>query len=142
MDKLLRIIDANLNRSQEGLRVCEDIVRFVLNDRISSRSFKLLRHRVSNLGKKLYSTEPRLLSSRNVPGDVGKKTNRYERKRKDVKEIFRANTQRTKEALRVLEEISKLKDKKISQQFKEARFKIYGLEKKSSVKLENILYRR
>lgn len=142
MDKLLRIIDANLNRSQEGLRVCEDIVRFVLNDRRSSRSFKSLRHVVGNLGKKLYSTEPRLLSSRNVSGDVGKKTNRYERKRKDIKAIFRANTQRTKEALRVLEEISKLKDKKISQRFKGARFKIYELEKKSAVRLENILHRR
>jgi len=32
---VLRIIDANTNRLKEGLRVCEDIFRFILNAKIS-----------------------------------------------------------------------------------------------------------
>ena len=43
MHKLLRLIDANLNRSREGIRVCEDIARFVLNDKRITRSFKSLK---------------------------------------------------------------------------------------------------
>ncbi|MDD5440263.1 MAG: thiamine phosphate synthase, partial [Candidatus Omnitrophica bacterium] len=38
----LRIVDANLNRTAEGLRVAEDIVRFYLNDRKLQVSFKAL----------------------------------------------------------------------------------------------------
>ena len=88
MNRLLRLIDANLNRSQEGLRVCEDIARFILNDKTLTRSFKTLRHRVSGLRKKMDLVKISLLKSRDVKGDVGKKTTLRETSRKNVKDII------------------------------------------------------
>ena len=142
MHRLLRIIDVNLNRSQEGLRVCEDIVRFILNDRKMLRSFKSLRHKVGALAKRIYGKKSLLLKSRNVKRDVGKITTYRESRRKNIGDVFRANIGRVKESLRVLEETSKLLDRKISQSFKTIRFRVYELEKKSRVKLEAILYHR
>jgi thiamine-phosphate pyrophosphorylase len=147
MRNLMRVIDANLNRSMEGLRVCEDIVRFILNDKTAMRSFKSLRHRVAALAKKTY-THPgggqglARLKSRNIKKDVGKITTRREARRKNIGDVFRANIQRVKESLRVLEEISKLLDRKISQDFKKVRFRVYELEKKSCFKLEAVLHHR
>ena len=137
MHKLLRIIDANLNRSREGLRVCEDIARFVLNDKKITSSFKSLRHRISSLQKKLEKIK--LFKSRNVQRDIGKKTHYREKQRKNIRDIFGANLERVKESLRVLEEISKLLNKKIAQDFKKIRFKVYEIEKKSSIKMEGLL---
>jgi len=142
MHKLLRIIDVNLNRSQEGLRVCEDIVRFALNDKALTRSFKTLRHRIRALAKRIDTKKFVLLRSRDVRKDVGKKTGAREGKRKNIRNIFFANIQRAKESLRVLEEITKLVNGKISQNFKKARFRTYELEKKSRVSLETVLHYR
>jgi len=140
MNKLFRLIDANLNRSQEGLRVCEDIARFILNERSLTSSFKSLRHNVSALGKKIAPGKIALLKSRRVMTDVGKRTTLKEKTRKSIKDVFRANAQRSKESLRVIEEITKLLDRKISERFKRMRFKTYELEKKSRLKLDAILH--
>ena len=142
MHSILRIIDVNLNRSREGLRVCEDIVRFILDDRKMLRSFKSLRHRVGALAKRIYGKKTLLLKSRNARRDVGKLTTYRELRRKNINDVFRANIQRVKESLRVLEETSKLLDGRISQRFKTIRFRVYELEKKSRVKLEAILHHR
>jgi hypothetical protein len=40
----LRLIDANLNRLREGIRVVEDIFRYVYNDKETSSKLKTLRH--------------------------------------------------------------------------------------------------
>ena len=140
MLKLLRIIDANLNRSREGLRVCEDISRFVLNDKKITRSFKSLRHKISALSKNISSKEKKLLTSRNVKRDIGKKTGKRERVRKNIKSVYFANIQRVKESLRVLEEITKLLDKRVAESFKKIRFRVYELEKASREKVEAVLH--
>ena len=131
MDKqILRTIDANFNRSREGLRVCEEITRFLLEDKNFTRHLKLLRHEVegivrsSNLKRKFL--------------DVGKKNAGSEFKRKDAKDIFEANLERSKEAVRALEEFFKLFDKTRARRFKEIRFKLYNLEKESVDKLETL----
>ncbi|MCQ9206618.1 MAG: thiamine-phosphate pyrophosphorylase [Omnitrophica bacterium] len=138
MHRLPRLIDANLNRTREGLRVCEDIVRFILDDKKLSAYFKSLRHKITKIGRALYSKKAALLKSRNVKKDVGKKTSAREVRRKNIADVFRANIERVKESLRVLEEMSKLLDKKTSQEFKKIRFRVYELEKKSCIKMENI----
>ncbi len=141
MNKILRLIDANLNRSHEALRVCEDIARFMLNDKGITRSFKALRHRVSALGKRIESKQGLvLLKARNVKKDIGKVTIYSEKRRKNIKDVFRANTARAKESLRVLEEVTKLFDRKGSGRFKRIRFRVYELEKKSRLKLDIILH--
>ncbi|MBL7156831.1 MAG: thiamine-phosphate pyrophosphorylase [Candidatus Omnitrophica bacterium] len=138
MNKTLRLVDANLNRSREGLRVCEDIARFILNDKKLTRSFKILRHRIGALTKRLNKENAILLKSRNVKKDIGRKTGFREGKRKNIPDIFCANAERAKESLRVLEEIAKLLNKRTSESFKKIRFRVYELEKKSRIKLESL----
>jgi len=140
MNKFFRLIDANLNRSLEGLRVCEDIARFLLDDSSLTRSFKSLRHDVNALREKIDPGRIALLRSRRVKKDVGKRTSLKEKSRKNIRDVFRANAQRSKESLRVLEEITKLVDKQVAERFKRTRFKIYELEKKSRLKMDILLH--
>ncbi|MBL7158367.1 MAG: thiamine-phosphate pyrophosphorylase [Candidatus Omnitrophica bacterium] len=140
MREALRIIDANLNRSSEGIRVCEDIARFALNDRPLTRSLKKVRQDTLRCAKKIEcSSGAQSLKFRNTLKDVGKKSSRRELRRRTLTDIFRANAQRAKESLRSLEEVSKLLDKNVSKKFKRLRFKVYELEKRSRLKLESLL---
>lgn len=136
--RIYRIIDANLNRTREGLRVCEEVARFILNDKKITQRFKYLRHQISN-SIKLFPAQFRvLLSARNSRQDVGKKQSSLEKKRRDSLDIFLANLQRSKESLRVLEEFSKLINPGLSSLYKRLRFKIYDLEKNSYGKIQSL----
>ncbi len=126
--KLYRIIDANLNRAREGLRVCEDICRFVWDQREGARGFKEIRHRLT--GVILSLDIPKLLESRNIEGDVGKITLDGELRRRDAGDIFYANAQRVKESIRVLEEFAKLRNAPLAKDLKKLRYRIYALEKR------------
>ena len=124
-----RIIDANINRAKEGLRVCEDITRFILDNREFSLKLKKIRHRVSELSLYL-APRARLFEGRNSIKDVGRFIKADELKRKGVRDIFFANMQRVKESIRVLEEFAKLGNLKAALGFKDIRYKIYDIEKK------------
>ena len=132
-----RIIDANLNRVKEGLRVCEEIARFVLDNRTFTAGFKNIRHEIDGIIKKVYPAAV-LLQERNSNVDVGRSNSRGELKRSGCKDIFRANIQRAKESLRVLEEFSKLVDKKSALSFKQLRYKVYEIEKDSFKKISSL----
>lgn len=127
--KILSIVDANINRLKEGLRVVEDILRFYYRDRILFRNIRNIRHSTSGLVKKLWNLDC-LISARDSAGDEGRKADILEMKRKDIKDILGANLQRAKESLRVLEEFAKLKNRQKSYSFKKQRFAIYELERK------------
>ncbi|MCK4423002.1 MAG: thiamine-phosphate pyrophosphorylase [Candidatus Omnitrophica bacterium] len=129
--KIYRIIDANLNRSREGLRVCEEVLRFVFDDALLSARFKRARHKIAAIIKDLDLNSDLLCVSRNTKEDVGRPTQATEKERRDVKDIFAANIQRVKESVRVLEEFFKIIDHGCSQSFKTLRFRIYNLEKKT-----------
>jgi len=129
-----RIIDANLNRVKEGLRVCEEFTRFILNDRSLTAQFKLYRHEIEAISKKNYSFSM-LLSERQALADVGRKNYRGELNRGNFRDIFWANIQRVKESLRVLEECAKLEKKAAALRFKRLRYKVYEIEKKSFKKI-------
>lgn len=125
---LHRIIDANLNRAKEGLRVCEDICRFILDDKALTRQYKDVRHRLTeNIGKNFLG---QLVAARDIKKDVGKGSTSLEFKRSGIKDVLFANTQRIKESIRVLEEIMKLLSPKKAQELKELRYQIYAIEKK------------
>ncbi len=130
----LRIIDANLNRSREGLRVCEEITRFALEDSKLTSEFKTLRHAISRIIKKLPVSQERLLESRDAQTDVGRKIKSLNG-RKNYKDLFAANIQRVKESMRVLEEFSSMFNQSFSNNFAKLRFKVYRLEKKTIAKL-------
>jgi thiamine-phosphate pyrophosphorylase len=123
----LRIIDANCNRIGEGLRFLEDVARFLLNDAVLSRQLKIMRH---SLIKSLSKFGTALLSERNSETDVGAKTEiSYQQ---DLLSLVTANAKRVEEALRVIEELSKLPDLSktlLAKDFEQARFDLYKLER-------------
>lgn len=129
-NNVYRIIDANLNRVKEGLRVCEEITRFILDNRKFTVLFKKIRHQIDGLARQICPVAV-LLGQRKSDGDVGRHNCRGEFKRGNCKDIFWANIQRVKESLRVLEEFGKLADPAAARAFKQLRYKIYEIEKKS-----------
>lgn len=122
---IFRIIDANLNRGAEGLRVLEDLARLGLNDAALSEGFRSLRHRLRQAAAPL---EPRLLGERDVVGDVGAQA--PPTPRPNPVTLCSANARRAEEALRVLEEMAPLPGVGLDGEvFRQARFALYSLEK-------------
>ncbi len=126
---MLRLVDANLDRLGEGLRVLEDVSRFLLNDAALSRRLKTLRH---TLVKDLGPLEQELLSARRVAEDVGAPTTkRVALQHQDLPALTVANSRRVQESLRVLEEFSRVSGTPLSGKaggFEKARFEVYDLE--------------
>jgi len=119
----LRLIDANLNRLREGIRVVEDIYRYIYNDKKTASELKSLRHK-SRIA--IYSE---LLDSRDIQNDVLKKTVESELNRSDLNSILIANFKRAQESSRVLEEFGKLINIETSETFKSIRYGLYHIEK-------------
>ncbi len=123
---MLRLIDANLNRLSEGLRVLEDMARFMLSDANLSARLKELRHRLSEGNPSIRTA---LLSSRDPSQDVGAFA-ADAMQRADVPDIVAANARRVTESLRVLEEFAKLPESALDPEtFKKARFTMYDIER-------------
>ncbi|RLC94714.1 MAG: thiamine phosphate synthase [Chloroflexi bacterium] len=126
---MLRLIDANLDRLGEGLRVIEDVARFLLDDAALSRQLKTLRHRLQKI---VHPLEPGLLAARNVKGDVGAPFRpRAEAKHRDLPALVTANARRVQESLRVLEEFARLPHNPLPAtpaDLARARFQVYELE--------------
>ena len=127
---VLRIVDANLNRLTEALRVCEDAVRFDSGDRKNTERLKKIRHDIRSLVTASSALKyADLVSARDARRDVGTKTIAHELERGDCRDILAANMQRAKESARVLEEFSKVVDTRAAARFKRIRFRIYDTEK-------------
>jgi len=122
---LYRVIDANLNRLKEGIRVIEDIARYLNNNKALATKLKNLRHqsRVDDL-------QP-LLVSRDSVNDVLRSTLPTEMNRTDLTSILTANYKRAQESSRVLEEMYKIIDPERSETFKQVRYSLYALEKEN-----------
>ena len=133
-EKIVRLLDANFNRVQEGLRVCEDVNRFIFDQKSWTRQYKDIRHKLRDIQTKMFIAKAKAVQSRDIGRDVGKAPNPLELKRKNVKDIFWANSQRVKEALRVLEEFAKLMDVRSAVELKNIRYSIYALERKVAAK--------
>jgi hypothetical protein len=121
--KIARLIDANLNRLKEGIRVIEDINRYIFDDRSLTTSLKALRHTLQSL----YARER--LEYRDIEHDVQKETTLSEVTRHTLDDLIIANFSRAQEAARVLEECFKLIDPEKSRNCKDIRYQLYQLEK-------------
>ena len=121
--ELFRVIDANLNRLKEGIRVVEDIMRYRDNNKELSSQLKTLRH------KARIDESQELLKYRESVNDVLRPTIKSELNRTDIKSIIVANLKRAQESSRVLEELYKLSDATHSENFKYIRYELYSLEK-------------
>jgi thiamine-phosphate pyrophosphorylase len=119
----LRLLDANLNRLKEGIRVVEDIYRYIFNNKTIAKQLKALRH------KSKIKNYKKLLASRDIVGDVLKESIQTELNRTSIDSILIANFKRAQESSRVLEEFCKLISPKCSNKFKNIRYELYDLEK-------------
>jgi len=132
--KVLRIVDVNLNRLGEGLRFLEEVARFILDDTNLTQQLKNLRH---DLVRTDIELDRRLLEARDSEGDVGIDLEvPGESKEKGLPRMIVANSRRVQESLRVLEEVAKLPDIDLdSDKYKHARFALYTIEKELLAKM-------
>lgn len=120
---LCRILDANLDRAREGLRIIEDWCRFGLNRADLTEQCKTLRQELA-----VWHT-PELRAARDTPGDLGTElTHPNEETRTDISHVLQANLCRVEEALRVLEEYGKVYKPHMGVAFKQMRYQVYTLE--------------
>lgn len=121
--EIFRVIDANLNRLKEGIRVVEDLMRYLYNNKNLSKKLKSLRHLAR------YDNTEILLKHRDSINDVLRPSVESELNRNDLNSIIIANFKRAQESARVLEELFKLEDIKQSESFKYIRYELYTAEK-------------
>ena len=131
-----RIIDANINRAREGLRVAEEFTRFILNDSLLTAKLKNIRHALLGIVNRLPVEKFRLIEERDSLRDAGKDILGREVYRKDYSDIILANLARVKESVRVLEEFSKLVNKAAALRFKQTRYGVYDIEKRIIKKIK------
>ena len=142
MISVKRIMDANFNRTREGLRVLEDLVRFVLNDKSQTAKLKILRHDVSQLLHHASIRSLHLIESRNSRRDVGKKSLINDRRQIHWQDLAVANFKRVEESLRVLEECSKILAPVLTSHIQSLRFQAYELEKRIIKKFQTLRHHR
>lgn len=120
---IYRILDANLDRAREGLRIIEEWCRFGLNHPPSTNLCKQLRQELGQW----HSDE--IHAARDTPNDPGTAlTHPREQQRHNITEVLRSNFCRVQEALRVLEEYGKLHSLQMGLACKQMRYQVYTLE--------------
>ncbi|HOJ78785.1 MAG TPA: thiamine phosphate synthase [Bacillota bacterium] len=129
MEKLFRVLDANVNRAAEGLRVLDDLARFSFDNRELSERIKALRHAVR---KSMMPVLLQCLQQRDSQNDLGLAISQAvaSDNKASLWELVIANFKRCQEALRVIEEDLKvLGYYQLSKRYEEYRFLSYSLEK-------------
>lgn len=120
---IYRILDANLDRAREGLRIVEEWCRFGLESANLTDECKHLRQELARWHA------PELRAARNTPDDPGTElTHPQEQQRSSIEDVLRANLCRIEEALRVLEEYGKLYNPDMAATCKQMRYRVYILE--------------
>ncbi len=121
--RIYQIIDANLDRAREGLRVLEDWARFGLGKEKYVEKIKNFRQILGKNHLDIYK------QSRNHIEDQCKGlTHKEQINRTTPEQIINSNACRVQEALRVIEEFSRPHNNKLSKIASEIRYEIYTLE--------------
>lgn len=126
MRSVLRILDANLNRAREALRVLEDIARFHHDDARGAAALKAARHALDARARPLARD---LVQARDSANDVGRESDRPVDGPRPLRDVVAANLKRAGEALRTIEEIAKGLHPELSKEAHRRRFELYTLEK-------------
>ena len=122
-NKIYRIIDANINRASEALRVLEEWARLGKDSIQLTEKLKKIRHEINEC----FSSYSNLIFSRDTVNDVGTNIENAS-KRNSIKDLIRANCKRLEESLRVLSEYSQLLSVEV-QGLERCRYEIYTIEK-------------
>jgi thiamine-phosphate pyrophosphorylase len=126
MRSVYRILDANLNRAREALRVLEDIARFHHDDAGAAARLKEARHALDARARP-WARE--LLLARDSARDVGRNGDVPVEKPRPLRDVAAANLKRAGEALRSIEELAKGRFPELSREAHRRRFELYALEK-------------
>lgn len=145
---VLRIIDANLNRAREALRVMEEYARLGLNDAGLSSAIKETRHALGEAVVRFEQVEAQaggrtpgqsrgllargsMLAGRDITGDVGCEVGTpAEYERADAWHVALAAGKRLSEALRAVEEYGKTADPLFAGAIEKIRYRGYELERR------------
>ena len=122
--EILRLIDANINRITEGLRVVEEVLRFVYKEDKIYKTLRSIRHKIVKLFIEFYPQSVLQRASSIDPGRTAE-----EKSYKDIRQLVVSNFHRVTESFRVLEEIAKLVNTKKISEVKKLRYKVYDIEK-------------
>jgi thiamine-phosphate pyrophosphorylase len=127
--KVLRIIDVNVNRLREALRVIEEYFRFMSLDEPMASALKRLRHSLERIEEDFGAH--RLVASRDTASDPFASVNKPEElARSTPRQLLAANFKRSQEAARAIEEYAKISNHPAaSGTAKALRFSLYDLEK-------------
>ncbi|MFN6337601.1 MAG: thiamine phosphate synthase [Cyanobacteriota bacterium] len=118
-----RLLDANLDRAREGLRVLEDWCRFVLNRPDLVVRLKDLRQRLGQRHRLAYKM------ARHAASDpAAALAHPAQRERDEPLAVVAANAGRVQEALRVLEEFGRAADPELADEAVKIRYALYDLE--------------
>ncbi|MDX2271570.1 MAG: thiamine phosphate synthase [Cyanobacteriota bacterium] len=135
-----RVLDANLDRAREGLRVLEEWFRLGLESVNWAAECKDMRQELGGWH------HPSLRSARDITTDPGTQLEHpQEQQRRDLEHLLQANCSRVQESLRVLEEYGKLGESRqwlpptMPQVCKQMRYRLYEME---SILLATTLRRR
>ena len=120
---VLRLLDANLDRAREGLRVVEDWCRFGLDRPDLVARLKDLRQRLGLLHGDAYK------QARHTATDRGAGLSHpAQAERQRPEQVVAANCGRVQEALRVLEEFARGVDEALAVEAAAIRYALYDLE--------------
>ncbi|MGL5034962.1 MAG: thiamine phosphate synthase [Microcystaceae cyanobacterium] len=120
---IARILDANLDRSREGLRIIEEWCRFAQEEAVLADRCKQMRQELARWH------DPSFRLARDTVGDVGTALSHpQEETRQNIQQLLLANFGRVQEALRVLEEYGKLINPEMGIAVKQMRYQVYSLE--------------
>jgi thiamine-phosphate pyrophosphorylase len=123
--RVARILDVNLNRLTEGLRVVEDVARLALEER---RLLSAVRRLRTEVGVATRGLRRSVMPARQSEQDPGR-GDRFDRtKRRSIEDVLFANLKRAEESCRVLEEMLKVAEPGLAPRFKEFRFRLYDVE--------------
>ncbi|MBW3042455.1 thiamine phosphate synthase [Prochlorococcus marinus] len=136
-NRIAQLIDANLDRAREGLRVMEDWCRFGLKRKDFSIQIKDWRHQLSAHHHIIYRKAR--LTSRDPAMGV---SHPLQKNRLTPEAIFIANSSRVQEALRVIEEFTRITDPKLSEVASKIRYESYEFEIKVLDTKEEIVRRK
>ena len=129
-----RILDANLNRAREALRVLEDYARLGLEDAALSAAAKTLRHALADAVREAGLTG--LIAARDISGDLGCAiAAKGEYERSSLASVVVASGKRLTEALRVIEEVGKTRSATFGAAVERIRYQAYDLEARLAARI-------
>lgn len=138
--RLLRVLDVNSNRAQEGLRVVEDLVRLCLQSPTQFNALRRVRHALAGVLRGLPVSASERAAARDSEGDPGRRI--YPTPIDSVERLLLINLQRAKEAVRVIEEVSRIVCAEQARRLQQIRFQLYDVERRLMLRVEAVRHHR